>query len=69
MIMKKMLSTVELVFEDCELFFASVLEYESSFADFPDVLIGNLNKKMGCFTTITFDKKASNLESFEILKV
>ena len=67
-LLKSMLSTVEFSFEDNQLLWLSATEYEhSSFADFPDVLIGLLNISRGCDHTVTFDKKASNLEAFILL--
>lgn len=37
-------------------------------ADFADALIGAVNHSEGCLTTITFDKKASQLPEFTLLK-
>jgi predicted nucleic-acid-binding protein len=36
--------------------------------DLSDQLIGIIGQSEGCFTTLTFDKKASRLEQFTLLK-
>lgn len=37
-------------------------------ADFADALIGAVNQSEGCFTTVTFDKNASRLPEFTLLR-
>jgi len=46
---------------------ASLEIYECSKLDFPDILIGEINKANGCTTTKTFDKKAAKLDSFSLI--
>ena len=36
--------------------------------DLSDQIIGHIAKSLGCSTTMTFDKKASKLETFQLLK-
>jgi predicted nucleic-acid-binding protein len=36
--------------------------------DLSDQIIGNIGHSSGCSTTMTFDKKAAKLETFELLK-
>jgi predicted nucleic-acid-binding protein len=38
-------------------------------ADFPDYLVGELNRAFGCETTLTFDKTATEDRSFRHLRV
>jgi predicted nucleic-acid-binding protein len=42
-------------------------EYRKGKADFADYLIGLKNQAAGCAATITFDRKAASLGSFQVL--
>jgi predicted nucleic-acid-binding protein len=68
MLLKEMLGTIEFAFEDHEMLWQVVMEYEIVSADFSDILIGKLNVKGGCLWTATFDKKAAKIDRFKILK-
>lgn len=63
--LKSILSTMEFTFENLEILWVSLEEYEKYNTDFSDILIGNLNLSLNCSTTLTFDKKTSNLQSFQ----
>lgn len=60
-------SATEFVFEDPEVLWLSLEDYEIDKIDFSDSLIGNINRKLGCTHTITFDKRASKLATFKEL--
>lgn len=47
---------------------AAVADYEKSSAGFTDCLVARINASAGCEYTITFDRKAAKLDSFELLK-
>lgn len=64
MVLKEILSTVEFSFENQQILWLSILDYETHKADFSDILIGKLNIFSGCNYTITFDKAASQLTMF-----
>jgi len=62
-VLKEIFSTVEFSFENQQVLWLSVLEYENYKTDFSDILIGKLNIFNGCNYTVTFDKAASELGS------
>ncbi|QQV74880.1 hypothetical protein H6P87_00422 [Rickettsia tillamookensis] len=64
LVLKEIFSTVEFSFENQQVLWLSVLEYENYKADFSDILIGKLNIFNGCNYTVTFDKAASELTMF-----
>ena len=65
--LKLLLSSVEFEFENHELAFLAVIEYEKAEADFSDILIGLLNHYRNCKVTYSFDKKALKLKYFKKL--
>lgn len=46
----------------------AVALYGNGSADFADCLMGELNRALGCDSTMTFDKKASKTPAFKSLK-
>ncbi len=42
-------------------------DYKTSNADFSDHLLARVNQRLGCETTVTFDKKAGKQPGFKIL--
>ena len=62
--LKLLLSSVEFEFENHELAFLSVFEYETAEADFSDILIGIVNHSLGCNTTYSFDQNALKFKYF-----
>ncbi len=66
-VLKEIFSTVEFSFENQQVLWLSVLEYENYKTDFSDILIGKLNIFNGCNYTVTFDKAASELTMFRLL--
>ena len=65
-VLNEILSTVEFNFENQELLWLSLKVFESSTADFSDILIGKLNQLQGCDYTYSFDSNTSSLEEFEL---
>ena len=65
--LKLLLSSVEFEFENHELAFLAVIEYEKAKADFSDILIGLLNNYRNCKVTYSFDQKALKLKYFKKL--
>lgn len=63
-VLKAILTSFEFCFEDLQVLWISLIEFEKSSADFPDILIGQINKSKNASTTYTFDKKASSLSYF-----
>ena len=61
--LKLLLSSLEFVFENYELAFLAVDEYEIGGADFSDILIGIINDHIGC-KTFTFDHQALKSKYF-----
>ena len=44
---------------------AALTEFRSGVSGFVDCLIGAKNRRLGCKTTLTFDKSAQRLSGFE----
>jgi len=65
--LKLLLSSVEFEFENHELAFLTVIEYEKAEADFSDILIDLLNHYRNCKVTYSFDQKALKLKYFKKL--
>lgn len=67
-VINQLLETERITFQTPSLVEKACLIYTKSDADFSDCYIGILNNDMGSKTTITFDKKASNLDYFSLLQ-
>ncbi|MCZ6674614.1 MAG: type II toxin-antitoxin system VapC family toxin [Verrucomicrobia bacterium] len=67
-LLNQLLLTAELRMEAHDTVRQVIKDYETGNADFSDYLIGRLNQKTGCETTITFDKKVAAHLSFTLLK-
>jgi predicted nucleic-acid-binding protein len=65
--LKLLLSSIEFEFENHELAFLAVIEYEKAEADCSDILIGLLNHYRNCSVTYSFDQKALKLKYFKKL--
>lgn len=61
--LKLFLSSIELAFENYELTFLAVTEYENTAGDFSDILIGLINNYKG-YQTYSFDKQALKSKYF-----
>ena len=67
-VLKSILTTVGFCFEDHQILWMSVMEYAQSTVGFADILIGQFNAQNNCSQTFTFDKRASGLSMFAIIK-
>ena len=65
--LKLLLSSIEFEFENHELAFLAVFKYETTDADFSDILIGIINSNLACSTTYSFDKKACRTKDFTLI--
>mgnify|MGYP002712613153 CR=1 FL=1 len=63
-VVRIILSTAEFTFEQAEILWLSLNDYEKYNADFSDILLGIINKISGCDSTISFDSEALNLKEF-----
>ncbi len=66
-LLKQLLLTAEIKLEEHDAVRVATKEFENGKADFSDYLIGHLNKKRRCNTTITFDKKAADYALFTLI--
>ena len=65
-VIKQMLSTEEFVFENQELLWLALNQYNQNKLDFSDALIGEINKEFGCSETLTFDQAAIKANNFKL---
>ena len=66
--LKLLLSSIEFEFENHELAFLAVFKYETTEADFSDILIGIINANLGSSTTYSFDKRACKTKDFTLIE-
>ena len=67
-VIKQMLSTEELAFENQKSLWLALNQYSNNKLDFSDALIGELNKEFGCLETLTFDQTAIKNANFKLAK-
>jgi predicted nucleic-acid-binding protein len=65
-VIKQMLSTEEFAFENQELLWLALNQYNQNKLDFSDALIGAINKDFGCSETLTFDQTAIRANNFKL---
>ena len=63
-LLRSLLETVELSFEDEPAIEEALYNWQDSSCGFADCLIAAHNRRLGCRTTATFDKKAARLPGF-----
>lgn len=63
-VLRSLIESKDLSIEHENHVLSSLMIFDQSTSDFPDILIGEINNAAGCETTMTFDKKASKLSSF-----
>lgn len=64
---EKLLQTREIEIGERDSVRAAVAMYRNSSADFADCLIARLNMNAGCEDTVTFDRKAAELDEFVLI--
>jgi predicted nucleic-acid-binding protein len=62
--LEQLLAAPALLFEDRSAVEAALALFRSSRADFADCLVGVLNRRAGCATTYTFDRRAAETAEF-----
>ncbi len=67
-VIEKILRTEEFVAENAAETWAALGKYRQGRADFADCLIGTTNKALGCSETATFDRIASRMEEFTLVR-
>jgi predicted nucleic-acid-binding protein len=63
-VVEKLLTSNDMVLEDCEWVRVALKTCRMSNVDFADVLIGQVNRARGCEATATFDRRAAKLDGF-----
>ncbi len=66
-VIEGMLRVDHLHVESEQAVFAAMLRAKNDDASFADALIGELGVRAGCAYTLTFDRKASRFDTFELL--
>jgi predicted nucleic-acid-binding protein len=67
-ILKKMMQTTQFQIHDTQTVWKALNQFQVSKADFPDCLLGQINAAYQCKTTVTFDKNASKLKEYKLIK-
>ncbi|HET8696199.1 MAG TPA: PIN domain-containing protein [Gammaproteobacteria bacterium] len=67
-VIEGLLTSRQLIVEDAAEVWAALGDWRESNADFSDALIGRLVAAQGGTKTVTFDRSAAKLPSFELLK-
>ncbi len=67
-VLRQIISTSEFVFEQQNILWEALEEYEQKNLDFSDALVGKINQSFNCNQTFTFDECASQSKAFELLK-
>ena len=67
-VLDKLLQTRELIVENSENAILALSYYKTGSADFSDYLIAVSNSELGCTYSVTFDKKAADINLFTLLK-
>jgi predicted nucleic-acid-binding protein len=67
-VIEGLLTSRQLIVEDAAEVWAALGDWRESNADFSDALIGRLVAAQGGAKTVTFDRSAAKLPSFELLK-
>ena len=66
-VVEKLLRADALLVEDAEEAWLALRAYRGGRADLADCLIAAVNRRLGCETTATFDRKAASTAGFELL--
>ena len=66
--LRSLLDVAELEIESAGDVRSAIADFETSAAGFVDCLVARANASSGCEHTVTFDRKASTLAGFELLK-
>lgn len=67
-VLRHILSTSEFAFEDQQILWEALEEYQHKNLDFSDALVAKLNYYYDCSKTFTFDESASQSSDFELIR-
>jgi len=67
-VLRHIFSTEEFAFENQNILWEALDEFENNSLDFSDALIANINHTKGCKKSYTFDKEASLSRKFSLLE-
>jgi predicted nucleic-acid-binding protein len=66
-VIEQLLTTAELEVEQKDTAWLALADYRGSKDDFADCVIGRQNRRLGCDTTVTFDRDLKQLDTFDVL--
>ena len=66
-VVEQLLTTAELEVEQKDTAWLALADYRASKGDFADCVIGRQNRRLGCDTTVTFDRDLKTLDTFDVL--
>ena len=66
-VIEKLLGSPNFEFENRDVTLAALVLFKSSKAGLSDCLIGAKNKRLGCETTLTFDRDAAKMGAFNVI--
>lgn len=66
-VLEKVLRTSQFQVEDMQAAWTAFRLYQKGSADFADCLLGTVNRAQGCERTVTFDRRAGEIEGFKLL--
>jgi predicted nucleic-acid-binding protein len=67
-VIEGLLGSKQVVVEDAELVWKALRAWEKSTADFSDALLAQVALARGCEKVVTFDRSASRLPAFQLLR-
>jgi predicted nucleic-acid-binding protein len=67
-VLRAICTTMEFVFEDHNILWLSILEYEKATVDFSDILLGKINMRNRCIINYTFDRAVGQLSIFKLVE-
>ena len=67
-VLQQILSTAELMVENHTIAWLALSSYQNGSSNYSDCLVGRIHQEKGCETTVTFDKKAARIGTFQLLK-
>ena len=66
-VVEQLLTVADLEVEQKDTVWLALADYKAGKADFADCFIGRQNRRLGCDTTVTFDRGLKRLDTFEVL--
>ncbi len=67
-IIEGLLRSKEIVVEQAEIHYAALGAYQSTAADYADIIIAQSGKRAGCTETVTFDRRAEQGAKMRLLR-